>query len=938
MKQENPPRPQQPAEDEKSELLKAVEQDFSALRESQKLGIDLGPEWAESANERRSKLAGLVQQVEDVAAEKKNRKANGPLVLSGKEPGPWKNETWQNTAMEEARERDMLVLTGSIPPPRASKGGQENAIREARKKGKLVLSKLGEVSKEPVKGITDLSKNQEAYEKAMERSATDNPRAHILAERANVAEERALMQDATRKHAEARANFYKNAGTGLLSPLFRRLRGEKDAVELSSLKRLEERAQLAYSSKLEASVLERLKASGKSDSEIEKVQARYNRLIQFKEVVKPAFDARQAAKKEGMNAKEKNALEKGGAWFQKKNEQLERAVGKTGARAVRLVVTSAIATGAVAGLGALGLIGGVAVGTYAGTRLWRGAWSVFGGATIGAAAGKGYQMARSEINAEKSKVARSGSIKSAKDMKRQMDSYTAGTKEGMEQRRKVVEMVTAALVGAGISYDMAYDAAQNEAVQEAVQQSAADPEAPLRIDVVEREELQLEKPGEIMNTMDGVEDAPTARDSFAFSDVAPAEAVPADTAPVETAPSDVAPMESAPAEAAPVQEPTVPASNDPENLLKGATIERGEGFNHLIVGLREAIDADLPGIKEGSSAVMKLIYDTDATVLSEKLDAIKGLESMVMQPGDHAFFDDNENVWFEKVGGGAPQLVLENDPTAPGGVRFHPFEGVEMREPIPASVDSTPVEAEVQTPAAERVETESVGAPEDTSRPYLDVVAEDSGAPVANAEAVATIPEDIDPVVENDPVEAARPSPEPEAPTSGDPQVRTVSLNEALAGFGAQPNVATPEYSPSIGSVPDPTEGIKTVSTEEAIAAFREAPVSGAFTNGFGVEINPTEPAAYSWDVPGSDMKHTVAHGGSPAEYSNWARDYVLAHPTEKVYFANPDVLTDAGTPRIDAWSMDPNGVPERTEGMMDHVTGRPLNAPDPRDFITKLP
>lgn len=903
MKQENPPRPKNPAAEEKSELLKAVEQDASALRESQRIGIDLGSEWAESANDRMKKLAGLVSEVEKETA----RKASGPLVLSGKEPGPWQNETWQKTAMEEARAKGKIVLTGDVPPPRVSKGGQENAIRDARKKGKLVLSKLGDVSKEPVEGVMDLSQNQKAFENAMERSAADNPRAHILAERANVAEERALMQEATRKHAEARANFYKNAGKGFLSPLFRRLRGEKDAVELSSLKRLEERAQLAYSSKLEASVVERLRTQGKSEGEIEKVQARYNRLIQFKEVVKPAFDARQAAKKEGMSAKEKGVLEKGGAWFQKKNEQLEKKLGKNGMRAVRLVITSAIATGAVASLGALGLIGGVAVGTYAGTRILRGAASVFGGAAVGAIAGRVYQGSRSEINVEKSKLVRSGSIKSAKDMKKQMDSYTAGTKEGMEQRRKIVEMVTAALVGAGISYDMAYDAAQNEAVQEAMQQSAADPEAQLRIEVVEREVLQMEKPGEIMNTMDE-----------------PAASAPAD-----------APVGLAPAEAAPVQEPTLPASNDPENLLKGAVIERGEGFNHLIVGLREAIDADLPGLKEGSSAVMKLINDTDATVLSEKLGAIEGLESMVMQPGDHLFFDDNQNVWFEKVTGEAPQLVLENDPTAPGGVRIHPFEGVEMREPIPASVDTVVPEAEVQAPVSETIVPQNVIAPEDTSRPYLEVLAEEAGnqpdvtASAAAAEALA-----------ESPVEVPQPL---SAPEVAPPAPGSIGLNEAIAQFSEQP--VPPSAPVEAGQPVMPVSGglentpgpLGSLDPSEAIAQF-QSEVGEMFTNSYGVEVNSSEPATYSWDVPGSDMKYTVAFGGSSDEYSGWARDYVLAHPTEKVYFSNPDVLTDAGRPRVDAWSMGPNGVPEITEGMMDHVTGRPLTAPDPRDFITKLP
>ncbi len=131
------------------------------------------------------------------------------------------------------------------------------------------------------------------------------------------------------------------------------------------------------------------------------------------------------------------------------------------------------------------------------------------------------------------------------------------------------------------------------------------------------------------------------------------------------------------APAAPAAAPEAVSSahpTEPEGLLVGATIHRpGEGFGEMIQEFKHNFHEQLSVIDKPSPALAHVLNSNPNDLTHELLVAKDGM-SLTMQPGDQLIADDNQNIWFQRVGG-EPQLVYENDPTAPDGFIKHEIHG-----------------------------------------------------------------------------------------------------------------------------------------------------------------------------------------------------------------------------------------------------------------------
>lgn len=895
---EHPPRT--PAVSRK-ELEDQVAQDAKQFAESQKIGIDLGSEWAESAADRMKKLSKLVGEVEDL---------NKPYYqnLSGKERGPIKTERAQRAALLKARANGSSVLleqgegfdlpnnpaTRVLPEreraPIKTKDAQRKALTRARAEGKSTFLEYGKGFDVPEGKVTDFTSTEKRFEATRESSKADNPRAYMLAERANVAEERTALLEATRKHAQAYGEFHKRHN--IVSRLFRRaqvatgLGSPEDAGRLAALKHREEQAQIAYAQKLETSVIARLTAEGKDQEYIDKVRARYNRLIQFHEVIKPADDAKKASRIEALNTKEKDVLEKGMGWFGGLNNKLEQTLGKNGARAVRLIATSGIATAGVVALSSLGLVAGVAVGSYAGFRLLKAVAGTVAGAYVGGVAGRAYQVLRTDVNQEKSKTARSGSIGSAKDIRKQAAAYEAGTEEGMAKRRMFLESIVAGLAGAGLSYEIATNIASIEAVGDAIKATALDTGEYLR-DIAGIPENF----GEVGAVAPGIplplgEDAPIQEAQKVVPQVAEKTVIPPTEAKSLTWPAshDSAPVEkSVPVPAQPI-ESVPPPSEVPEVTQPEVATEPDAAPKASVA----------PEVEQGAPVATP---DTEGAVPTEVPPSPDTQTSPEAAP-----IQEHASVESMKVPAPVEEVAVDPDADAAARAALEPSPSYEG---TPSDVGTIPSQ-DLESAASVQI-SESAPQSPSLSLSDLDESMSSGSSTIGLQDAVSQLTQ---PSVEV-PETSSVPVPSVETMTTDAPT--TLGVKEAISQFNAPPSPEMPDTASSV-DVP--------------------------FTNNYGVPVNPQLIGAYTWQVPGTDVRLPMAFGGPTGEYSDWAMKEVLKHPGETRLFVTQvqDPLTGTITPRVDSWSIDATGKPELTRGVVNPINGKPLPPINPQDFIRRLP
>lgn len=324
---------------------------------------------------------------------------------------------------------------------------------------------------------------------------------------------------------------------------------------------------------------------------------------------------------------------------------------------------------------------------------------------------------------------------------------------------------------------------------------------------------------------------------------------------------------------------------------------KGEGFNHLFTGISTAHI-------ENPSAVANYLANTPATKLSIDVGAFSGTESAVLEPGDRLFLDEKQNLFFERPGQPA-QLLMENDASAPEGVKVHKLDGLSMKE-FGVSGSTT---LEIPATPAEPI-------------PYQEYIGA-SGGEVEAPVAVTEIPEAA--AVET-----------PAAPTETIPEEVAVP-----AETSQEPPQAVSEQVPSV-SEQAPEAPVEQPVDPESVPAAPGNPrapwefagvQSEPFVNPQGLEINPKEATGFT------DPKGNIfVYGGTYAEAQTLAESYARSNPGVLISYEGNPIITPQEPPMrwTAAMAADTNGRIVNPEYPTNQAQ---LNrVPDPRVFTRKLP
>lgn len=361
-------------------------------------------------------------------------------------------------------------------------------------------------------------------------------------------------------------------------------------------------------------------------------------------------------------------------------------------------------------------------------------------------------------------------------------------------------------------------------------------------------------------------------------------------------------VEEAP-DTASVASETTTAPQGPEGIVRDVSIGKGEGFSTLFGDIRES------GFN-GTTAVGSRLLDSNLSLgdLSEQVGAYhpETGESMIMYEGDRFVIDEHENVWFLREGD-EPRLVLENDPSAPGGLRVHELSGYEMQGSVPAPAPSA------EAPASNADEIATTAA--------LNRSSAESGGSVVESPVETSVPASAD-------VRATEVSPTTE---QGPKEFRTLG-DYAFRGSESSHEESSQQHEPS----GEPSERRSTLGD------YALRPEStGAFTNMHGTEVNPAIAQTYEIQMPNSERTFVVASGGTAEEASLAARSYAAGHPGSTVYFVTPvrDSLSGALTYRLDVWDTVEGPEPQHLTGIVpDPEIPNSVPSMNPQDFIRRTP
>lgn len=296
-----------------------------------------------------------------------------------------------------------------------------------------------------------------------------------------------------------------------------------------------------------------------------------------------------------------------------------------------------------------------------------------------------------------------------------------------------------------------------------------------------------------------------------------------------------------------------------------------------------ALFEDLRGEAANPQApVDRLLAEHTSSELSERIGAYdpETGKSMEMQVGDRLFKDPEGNLRFQHAGSETSQIVIDKD----GG--FHEIKNVKMIGGPASSEAVVEMDSSVSAPSSyEADETETVVA---------DTISK-----------AAEIP----------------------------------SLDAYMSGQGEvspHQETSSPISSTSTGG-PIPLDKFNAELEAREAASNIES-----FENAHGVEIIPSEPAAYQWKLPGSDSVYIVVSGATPDEQSDWAREYAKSHPNEAIRFitSERDPMTGVVTTRMDAWKSDNGAPPELLTNMTARASDgeqHTVSRVNVNDFIRKL-
>ncbi|HEY0948095.1 MAG TPA: hypothetical protein VGE53_01200 [Candidatus Paceibacterota bacterium] len=359
------------------------------------------------------------------------------------------------------------------------------------------------------------------------------------------------------------------------------------------------------------------------------------RYLAFREVVRPLAEQKRAAREEALDSRGRNALEKALGWSARYNQKLEERFGKLGAKAVRAAAGAMVVSGGVGLLAVAGVTAPMGIAALAGFGTFRFARAL-GGSIIAASAAEtaahGFEALWGRRNL---KSARKQQVTEGRDSDITLESL----KKTDKSRDRLAK---------------------------------------------EGSEITLIKRKQLVRAL------------TALGVGGAVAATLAEFAPVHAATDAAADSsgDSASEAAAAVKDAPVANASDAEvsmgDALREVTIGKGEGFNTLFQSIRAS---EFPY----TTAVGKMLGDAgiSPTELSDRIGAFdpETGKSMVMLEGDRLVVDAKQNVWFVREGE-TPRIVLENDPTAPGGVRIHELSGQRMLASAPqgADIPASPVE------------------------------------------------------------------------------------------------------------------------------------------------------------------------------------------------------------------------------------------------------
>jgi|GEM_PF-4013965 len=157
----------------------------------------------------------------------------------------------------------------------------------------------------------------------------------------------------------------------------------EEEQKLKALKNAYDESRVTYANALTTSADSRLKSKEYSPQKSAAVLERYNKIVRFNEVIKPAIEKKRQARVEALDARGKNTFEKGLGWIARQNQKLEKLPG---GRATAIAIRS--------------LAGAVGVSGFAAAAGGFGAAAVFGAGVFGA-----HKFARAFVGAYAGKLA-----------------------------------------------------------------------------------------------------------------------------------------------------------------------------------------------------------------------------------------------------------------------------------------------------------------------------------------------------------------------------------------------------------------------------------------------------------------------------------------------------------------------------------------------------
>ena len=105
------------------------------------------------------------------------------------------------------------------------------------------------------------------------------------------------------------------------------------------------------------------------------------------------------------------------------------------------------------------------------------------------------------------------------------------------------------------------------------------------------------------------------------------------------------------------------------------------------------------------------------------------------------------------------------------------------------------------------------------------------------------------------------------------------------------------------------------------------------------MQINPGQPAAYTWQVPGTDVRYQAVFGGTPQAASALAQEQVTNTPNSIVFFTDVR-YNELGQAQeyVRAWNSNAEGRVELVDDVVNPITGQGrLPTVQPNDLVGRV-